>query len=116
MVLALFGLDDGPGGGDGGPDVGVARGERGQAEPEAVRGAVVGDDVRRGEQLDEPFSLRVAVRDVAAAAAAVPRGGQGAAERLQPGIPQLDEIAGPLLALDPHRARAALEQPPGARL
>src|SRR5438876_5974615 len=98
MVLA-FGLDDGAGGGDGGPDVGEAGGERGQAEPEPVRGAVVGDDVRVGEQLDEPLGPRVAVRDVAAAAAAVPRRGQGTAERLEPGIAQLDEVARQLQAL-----------------
>src|SRR6266851_5997306 len=99
MVLVAFGLDDVAGGAGSGPDVGEARGERGQAEPEPLRGAVVRDDVRGGELPDDLLGLRMAVGDVAAAAAAVPRRSQHAAKRLEPGVPQVDEVAGQPQAL-----------------
>src|SRR5260370_31344410 len=116
MVLAAFLLDDVAGGADGGPDVGEARRERGQAEPVPVRGAVVRDDVRRGELPDDLLGLRMAVADVAAAAAAVPRRGQRAADRLEPGTAQGDEVAGQPQALGAHWAEARREQQPRALL
>ena len=45
------------GSGSRGPDVGKAGGERGQAEPEPIRGAVIRDDVRRVEPGDDLLGL-----------------------------------------------------------
>src|SRR5277367_6333987 len=114
MVLTAFALDEVASGADGGPDVGEAGGERGQAEPEPVRGAVIRDDVPGGELPDDLLGLRMAVADVAAAAATISRRGQRAAKRLEPGAAQVDEVAGQPQALGADGAEARLEQQPRA--
>ena len=108
--------DEVAGGLGGVPHVGEARGERGQAEPEPVRGAVVGDDALLGQPRHDPLGFGMAEADVAAAPAGLPRRGDRAAERDQPGVGELDQVGGQPHALGPDRLDARLEQQPRALL
>jgi len=67
---------------------------RGGSEPEPARGPVVADDPGLDEGLADPPRLGVAQADVRPPPGGIPRRGQHAAERRQPGVRQVDEVAG----------------------
>ena len=92
------------------PDVGEAAGDRRRPQPEPVRGPEVADHPGLDERLVEPDGLRVAQAYVRAAARGVTRRGEAEAERDQPGVRELDQVAGEPHSLVPQRPDARLGQ------
>ena len=96
------------------PDLGEAAGDRRWPQPEPVRGAEVADHPGLGERLVELDGPRVMQADVRPAARGIARRGEAETQRGQPGVRELDQVAGEAHSLVPQRPDARLGQQAGA--